>query len=93
MQHKDSGELIRLLSIKRTPEEWRQLLQDLFTERERASFAERWSILRMLHAGTPQRDIAETLGVSISKITKGSKVLQQGGKGVMKALEAGVKGK
>jgi len=54
------------------------LLEDMLTPQELASLSERWQLIQKLDAGEPQRDIAEELGVSISKITRGSRMLQYG---------------
>lgn len=75
-----------MFSRKRDEKEWDVLLQDLLTSKEYESLAERWQIVQFLHKGVPQRDIAEQLGVSISKITRGSKVLQEGAGGILTAL-------
>lgn len=63
------------------------LLQDLLTPKERESLAERWQIVKVLVSGIPQREIADLLGVIISKITRGSRVLQDGTGGFAKALK------
>lgn len=76
-----------MLEQPRTAIEWDALLYDLLTTKERESLAERWQIIRLLAADMPQRDIAHTLGVSISKITRGSRVLQEGRGGFLKALK------
>lgn len=62
-------------------EEAKLLLDDILTPQELASVAERWQLIQALDKGTPQRDIAAKLGLSISKITRGSRMLQYGGGG------------
>lgn len=57
------------------------LIQDLFTPQEIEALSERWQIIRMLAKGIPQREISKILGISISTITRGSRVLQHDGKG------------
>ncbi len=79
-------ELLELLSSKKSPTEWDALLQDLLTPQELESLIERWQIIQLLHKGVPQRVIAENLGVSISKITRGSRVLLNGKGGFRIAL-------
>ena len=54
------------------------LLEDILTPQEIDSLAERWQLVQELAKGTPQREVAEKLSVSISKITRGSRVLQYG---------------
>ncbi len=54
------------------------LLTDILTPQELESLAERWQLVRALDAGVPQREIAEKLGISISKVTRGSSALKFG---------------
>lgn len=70
-------ELVRLLSSK-TPQEMGAFLEDLLTPQELFSLAERWQIIQSLAKGAPQREIADHLNTSISKITRGSRVVQYG---------------
>ena len=51
----------------------RTFLQGLLTRAEYRDTALRWRIVTQLHAGIPQREIAQELGVSLSKITRGSR--------------------
>ncbi len=50
-------------------------LEDLLTPAEFEDLVKRWRIVTMLDAGVPQREIATKLGVSLSKITRGSREL------------------
>ncbi len=54
------------------------LLKDILTPQELESVAERWQLVQALAWGMPQREIAKKLDVSISKITRGSRMLQYG---------------
>lgn len=74
-------DLYTLFSRVDTAEEAEILLHDLLTPQELESVSERWQLIRHLDKGVPQRDIAAELGVSISKITRGSRMLQQGSGG------------
>ena len=74
-------ELYQLLASLDSEKEAKLLLEDLFTPQELASLAERWQLVRELHAGTPQRDIAKKLHISISKITRGSRQMKFGSGG------------
>ncbi len=74
-------DLYELFSSVRTPAEAEKLLTDILTPQELASVTERWQLIQELHKGTPQRDIAKKLNVSISKITRGSRMLQYGAGG------------
>lgn len=75
---RDLYELIASISNEK---EAKMLLEDLLTPQELASLSERWQLIQELHKKTPQRTIASKLGVSISKITRGSRMLQFGGGG------------
>lgn len=80
-------ELYTLLSSISDDKEAKMLIDDLLTPQEVASLAERWQLIQELHKGTPQREIAENLGLSISKITRGSRMLQYGSGGFAYFLE------
>jgi TrpR family trp operon transcriptional repressor len=51
---------------------------EIFTPAEIDDLVLRWRLLEMLHDGTSQRNIAYELGISLCKITRGSKVLGSG---------------
>ena len=78
-QHYD--DLFALFASIRSPAEAEMLLKDILTPQELESIAERWQLVQALHSGIPQRDIAAELGISISKITRGSRMLQFGSGG------------
>lgn len=84
---KDVKDLYELFSSIKTEKEAKMLLEDILTPQEILSVLERWKIVQELNNGTPQRDIAEKLGVSISKITRGSRMLQYGTGGFMYFLK------
>ncbi|WP_081941864.1 Trp family transcriptional regulator [Spirochaeta lutea] len=52
------------------------LLQELHTESELHNLSLRWRLMKMLDQGVSQRNIAESLGISLCKITRGSKILK-----------------
>ncbi len=74
-------ELYTLIAAVENEREAQLLLSDLFTHQEIESLAERWQLIRQLSNGTSQREIASNLGVSISKITRGSTMLKHGSGG------------
>ena len=55
----------------------RQVLEEILTPAELHDLALRWRLLQQLHAGTPQRRIAEELRISLCKITRGSRILKK----------------
>ena len=57
------------------------LLNDILTPQELESVAERWQLIQALASGKPQREIAHDLKLSISKITRGSRMLKYGSGG------------
>ncbi len=71
-------DLYRLFRSIETEQEAKMLLQDILTPQELDSVAERWQEIQLLAKVMPQRKIAKKLGISMSKITRGSRMLQQG---------------
>lgn len=80
-------DLYMLFAAVETTHEAKILLEDILTPQEVDSLAERWQLIQKLHAGEPQRNIAKELGVSISKITRGSRMLQYGSGGFVHFLK------
>lgn len=54
-----------------------EFLNSLLTSKEINDISSRWELVKRLHEGTPQRKIAEDLGLSLCKITRGSKELKK----------------
>jgi TrpR family trp operon transcriptional repressor len=52
-------------------------LRCLLTPAEIADIAGRWALVKALQQKTPQREIARDLGVSLCKITRGSRELKK----------------
>lgn len=74
-------DLQQLFASVRTPQEAEMLLNDILTPQELESVAERWQLIQALASGKPQREIAHDLKLSISKITRGSRMLKYGSGG------------
>ena len=55
----------------------RQLLDEILTPAELHDLALRWRLVQRLHDDVPQRTIAVELGISLCKITRGSRILKQ----------------
>jgi TrpR family trp operon transcriptional repressor len=70
-------ELIRIFSDIHDPKIMKRLFDEIFTPAEVQDVALRWRLMKMLHQGVPQRRIAEKLGISLCKITRGSKILKK----------------
>jgi TrpR family trp operon transcriptional repressor len=54
-----------------------EFLRCLLTPAEIADIAGRWALVKALQHKTPQREIARDLGVSLCKITRGSRELKK----------------
>lgn len=79
---KHKRELIQVLArVSRDKRLLQAFLKDLLTPTEYEEIIKRWQIIKQLDKGTPQREIAKNLGVSIATITRGSRELgdEQGG--------------
>ncbi|MCF7844608.1 MAG: trp operon repressor [Kiritimatiellales bacterium] len=74
-------DLYELFASVENKSEAEKLLKDILTPQELASVAERWQLVQKLSADEPQRKISKDLNVSISKITRGSRMLKFGGGG------------
>jgi TrpR family trp operon transcriptional repressor len=62
-------------------------LRCLLTPAETADIAGRWALVKALDNKIPQREIARDLGISLCKITRGSRELKKPGSAFRKALE------
>lgn len=71
-------DLYKLFASVESEREAEKLLKDILTPQELASVAERWQLIQKLAANKPQRQISKELKVSISKITRGSRMLKYG---------------
>jgi TrpR family trp operon transcriptional repressor len=80
-------DLYKLFCAIETPEEAKLLLEDILTPQELESVAERWQEVQLLAKGMTQRDVAKKLNISISKVTRGSRMLQYGTGGFRLFLE------
>lgn len=68
--------------------ECQDFLEDFLSPSEILQFEERWAIVEALLEGKTQRKIAEDLGVSISKVTRGSQAIQFGKGSFTRAYDA-----
>ena len=63
------------------------ILTELLTESEINVLSKRWRILKLLQSGTTQRQIAKELQVSLCKVTRGAKILNNKKAVITKILE------
>lgn len=83
----DWQSLLNILQSAKNTAQLNELVCLFLTPNERKILKKRYQIVAMLIKGKDsQRQIAQTLGVSISKITAGSKELQQSPDGLLKYL-------
>jgi TrpR family trp operon transcriptional repressor len=75
--NKNLAELARVLSRVKEKALIEDFLRCLLTPAEIADIAGRWALVKALEQKTPQREIAKTLGVSLCKITRGSRELKR----------------
>jgi TrpR family transcriptional regulator, trp operon repressor len=59
------------------PELIEEFLYSLFTSSEADEIAKRWALVKQIAKGRPQREIAKDLGLSLCKITRGSRELKK----------------
>jgi TrpR family trp operon transcriptional repressor len=71
------SELSQALSKTGDPGLINDLLRCLLTQAEIADIAGRWALVKALREKTSQRVIARELGVSLCKITRGSRELKK----------------
>ncbi len=71
------SELSTALSRSDDPDFINEFLQCLLTPNEIDEVATRWALVREIDVGTTQREIARKMGLSLCKITRGSKELKK----------------
>jgi TrpR family trp operon transcriptional repressor len=64
-----------------------EFLYSLFTPSEADEIAKRWALVKRIADGVPQREIAKELGLSLCKITRGSRELKKEGSSFKRMLE------
>lgn len=62
---------------------------EIFTPAEIDDLVLRWRLMELLHENMSQREIASELGISLCKITRGSRVLRSGDSVARRILEGG----
>jgi TrpR family trp operon transcriptional repressor len=81
------SELAGTLAKTGDPELIESFLRCLLTPAETADVAARWALVKALDKKIPQREIAKNLGLSLCKITRGSRELKKTGSGFQRILE------
>ncbi|MBF0484171.1 MAG: transcriptional regulator [Candidatus Omnitrophica bacterium] len=70
-------ELLKIFNQIKNEKDMERLFQEIFTEKERETLSNRWLLMKEIHRNIPQRDIAQKFHMSLCKITRGAKVLQE----------------
>lgn len=81
-------ELLEVILSINNKDELGFFFEELFTPAELSDLSLRWKLLIELHKGMTQRKIAEKYGISLCKITRGSKVLKKKDSMILKVLES-----
>ena len=79
-------DLLEIIASMTDVDELDRLFEDVLTPAERDDLSLRWKLLKDLHQGVTQRKIAQKYGISLCKITRGSKVLKEEDSVVLKIL-------
>lgn len=83
MNHTEKLHLITSLLARVQPTDLEWVLMDILTPAEIDEIADRLRILTMLESGKSQRDIASELGISVTTVSRGNRVLQYENKGIL----------
>ncbi|ADY12739.1 Trp family transcriptional regulator [Sphaerochaeta globosa] len=70
-------DLIKVFASTTDVQDMQRLLEEMLTPNERKDLLLRWNLMKDLYRGLPQREIAASYGISLCKITRGSKILKQ----------------
>lgn len=70
-------EMCRLIAKNNDPQTIYDFFVCLFTPAELRDFATRWLLVKEIDKGTTQREIARKFGMSLCKITRGSRELKK----------------
>lgn len=79
-------ELLNIIMSMDNPDELGIFLSEILTPAELDDLSLRWKLLKDLHEGTSQRKIARKYGISLCKITRGSKILRDKHSVILKVL-------
>ncbi len=78
IRNKSLKELIEQLIKIKSEEEMEDFLLGILTPKELEEMPRRLKIVKMLKGGISQHEIAESLGVGVATVTRGSRELQKG---------------
>jgi TrpR family transcriptional regulator, trp operon repressor len=70
-------EIARALARATSPRQVERFLRSILTPTEIREISSRWALVRLLDQGASQRSVAKKLGLSLCKITRGSRELKK----------------
>ncbi len=70
------SELVAIFTRIQDQKVMKKFFKEIFTDAERSDLELRWELMKRLHDGVAQREIASKLGISLCKITRGSKIVK-----------------
>lgn len=70
-------EIALVLANSDDPNQIAEFLRSILTENEVKEVSSRWELVKLLNEGMSQRKISEKLGLSLCKITRGSRELKK----------------
>ncbi|MCP3871678.1 MAG: transcriptional regulator [Desulfobacteraceae bacterium] len=82
-------DLLKVISSIDNLKELNRLFEDILTPAELEDISLRWKLLKDLNNGLTQRKIATKYGISLCKITRGSKILKDKESVIFKILNSG----
>jgi len=71
------NELAEALAREDNPRLIKDFLESLLTKNEVSDISSRWTLVRLIDRGMSQRTISRELGLSLCKITRGSRELKK----------------
>jgi TrpR family trp operon transcriptional repressor len=74
---KSLREISQVLAETGDGDQIESFLRSILTRNEIDEISSRWELVKLLYNGMSQRKIAEKLGISLCKITRGSKELKK----------------
>lgn len=77
MRERNLLELAEVLLTIRDKDFMMRFLNEILTPAEIEALVLRWESVKLLHRGMPQREISKQLGISLCKITRGSRELKK----------------
>lgn len=84
---KATDRFVQVLCSIDDPRTMKKFVKEVFSPSEVEDISKRWKVMEMLKRGHSQRAIASKLGVSLCKITRGSKLLKASGSVTNRILE------